>query len=63
MTWEFETAFPYLSAAGLLASDDVLNPHSLLGVFQENAFPAFCKRQQVSHATFKNLGVAISPRK
>jgi predicted O-methyltransferase YrrM len=63
MTWEFETAFPYLSAGGLLASDDVLNPHSLLGILRENAFPAFCKRQQLPHSTFKNLGVALLPRK
>jgi predicted O-methyltransferase YrrM len=62
MTWEFVSAFPYLSAGGLLASDDVLNPHSLLGIFQENAFPAFCRRQQVSYTTFMNLGVALLPR-
>lgn len=59
MTWEFETALPYLSPAGILASDDILNPPSLLGVFQETAFPAFCKRRQVPYATFQNLGVAI----
>jgi predicted O-methyltransferase YrrM len=59
MTWEFETALPHLSPAGLLTSDDILNPPSLLGVFQETAFPAFCKRRQVPYATFKNLGVAI----
>jgi predicted O-methyltransferase YrrM len=59
MTWEFETALPYLSPVGILASDDILNPSSLLGVFQETAFPAFCKRRQVPYATFQNLGVAI----
>jgi predicted O-methyltransferase YrrM len=59
MTWEFETALPYLSPAGILTSDDILNPPSLLGVFRETAFPAFCKRRQVPYATFKNLGVAI----
>jgi predicted O-methyltransferase YrrM len=59
MTWEFETALPHLSPAGILTSDDVLNPPSLLGVFRETAFPAFCKRRQLPYATFKNLGVAI----
>ena len=59
MTWEFETALPYLSPAGILTSDDILNPPSLLGVFQETAFPAFCKRRQLPYVTFKNLGVAI----
>jgi predicted O-methyltransferase YrrM len=59
MTWEFETALPYLSPAGILASDDILNPPSLLGVFRETAFPAFCKRRRVPYATFQNLGVAI----
>jgi predicted O-methyltransferase YrrM len=58
MTWELETAFSHLSSEGVLSSDDVLNPPSLPGVFRENAFPAFCRRRQVSHATFKNLGVA-----
>jgi predicted O-methyltransferase YrrM len=59
MTWEFETALPYLSPTGILTSDDILNPPSLLGVFQETAFPAFCRRRQVSSATFHNLGVAL----
>ena len=59
MTWEFETALPHLSPAGILASDDVLNPPSLRGIFQDTAFPAFCKRRQVTYATFHNLGVGI----
>ena len=59
MTWEFEAALPCLSPRGILTSDDILNPPSLLGVFQETAFPAFCKRRQVPYVTFKNLGVAI----
>jgi predicted O-methyltransferase YrrM len=59
MTWEFETAFPRLSPAGVLSSDDVLNPSSLLRIFRQNAFPAFCERRQASYATFHNLGVAL----
>ena len=59
MTWEFETALPYLGPEGILTSDDILNPPSLLGVFQETAFPAFCKRRRVCYATFHNLGVTL----
>jgi predicted O-methyltransferase YrrM len=59
MTWEFETAMPHLSPNGVLSSDDILNPPSLLGIFRQNAFPAFCQRRQVSYATFHNFGVAL----
>lgn len=59
MTWEFETAFPHLSPEGVLSSDDILAPLSLLGIFRQNAFPAFCERRQISYATFHNLGVAL----
>jgi predicted O-methyltransferase YrrM len=62
MTWEFETALPHLSSEGVLSSDDILNPPSLLGVFRENAFAAFCKRREVSYNTFENLGVATPGR-
>jgi predicted O-methyltransferase YrrM len=62
MTWEFETALPHLSSEGVLSSDDILNPPSLLGVFRENAFAAFCKRREVSYTTFANLGVATPGR-
>jgi predicted O-methyltransferase YrrM len=59
MTWEFETALPHLSRSGVLASDDVLNPPSLAGIFRDGAFAAFCTDRHVSHATFYNLGVAL----
>ena len=59
MTWEFETAFPHLTAGGVLSSDDILAPLSLLGVFRQNAFPAFCERWQVSYARFHNFGVGF----
>lgn len=59
MTWEFETALPHLSPSGVLASDDVLNPPSLAGIFREGPFPAFCRDRQVFHTTFHNLGVAL----
>jgi predicted O-methyltransferase YrrM len=57
MTWEFETVFPYLAQGGVLSSHDVAIAHSLRGVFQQNAFPAFCSRHQVDWATFGNMGL------
>lgn len=56
MTWEFETVFPHLAEGGVLSSHDVAIAHSLRGLFQQNAFPAFCTRHQVDWATFGNLG-------
>jgi predicted O-methyltransferase YrrM len=59
MTWEFETALPSLSRSGVLASDDVLNPPSLVGIFRDGAFPAFCRDRRIFHTTFHNLGIAL----
>jgi predicted O-methyltransferase YrrM len=59
MSWEFETALPHLGPSGILASDDVLNPPSLTGIFREGAFSAFCKEHRIFHDTFHNLGVAL----
>ena len=59
MTWEFATALPHLSPSGVLASDDVLNPPSVAGIFRPGAFPAFCGERGVFHTTFHNLGVAL----
>jgi len=59
MTWEYETACPHLSGAGVLSSDDIRNPPSLGEIFQQNAFPAFCEGRQIPFATFYNLGVAF----
>jgi predicted O-methyltransferase YrrM len=59
MTWEFETVFPHLSPSGVLSSDDVINPSSLIGIFQQNAFPAFCQQRQVLYAQFHNFGVGL----
>ena len=58
MTWEFKTAAPCLGPGGLLASDDVLNPPSVAGIFQPGPFFAFCDDRQLPFATFQNLGVA-----
>jgi predicted O-methyltransferase YrrM len=57
MTWEFETVFPHLASGGVLSSHDVAIAHSLRGIFQQNAFPAFCTRHQVGWSTFGNLGL------
>jgi predicted O-methyltransferase YrrM len=59
MTWEFETVWPHLSPAGVISSDDILNPSSLAGIFQQNAFPAFCQRRQLSYAAFHNFAVGF----
>ena len=59
MTWEFETALPYLAEGGVLSSDDVLNPPSLMGIFRPNPFHAFCERAGLGYRTFNNLGVAV----
>ncbi|MBA3258822.1 MAG: class I SAM-dependent methyltransferase [Gemmatimonadales bacterium] len=59
MTWEFETAFPHLSADGILSSDDIQNPPDLPGIFRENAFPAFCRRRAMQYASFRNMGMAF----
>jgi predicted O-methyltransferase YrrM len=59
MIWEFETAVPYLSGSGVLSSDDVQNPPSLLGIFGPNPFPAFCQERQIPFSRFHNLGVAF----
>ena len=59
MTWEYETALPCLRQGGVLSSDDVLNPPSLTGIFQPNAFPVFCRAKGLSFSTFHNLGVAL----
>jgi hypothetical protein len=62
MTWEYETATPHLSPRGILSSHDVIIAHSLRGIFQENAFPAFCRRNGLNWSTVRNLGLACSPR-
>jgi predicted O-methyltransferase YrrM len=59
MTWEYETALPCLREGGVLSSDDVLNPPSIVGIFQPNAFPAFCRAKGLAFSTFHNLGVAL----
>lgn len=63
MTWEFETVFPHLAESGVLSSHDVAIAHSLRGLFQQNAFPAFCTRHQVDWSTFGNLGLLFGQQR
>jgi hypothetical protein len=63
MTWEYNTALRYLSNDGVLSSDDVRAPTSLSGIFRQNAFPTFCRKQRVPFSTFYNLGVALVGRR
>jgi predicted O-methyltransferase YrrM len=58
MTWEYETALPFLSPGGILASHDVLVAHSVREIFRQNAFPAFCNRNGLEWTTFRNSGFA-----
>jgi predicted O-methyltransferase YrrM len=58
MFWEFGTALPYLAPGGLLASDDVLNPTSVAGIFRAGPFHAFCDDRRIPFTTFQNLGLA-----
>ena len=58
MTWEYQTALPYLIPRGVLSSHDVLWAHSARGIFGRNAFPAFCERHSLRWQTFQNSGFA-----
>jgi predicted O-methyltransferase YrrM len=59
MTWEYETALPYLSRAGALSSHDVRSVLGLAGVFKPNPFAAFCERHRLQSIESFNMGVAI----
>ena len=61
MTWEYETALAHLAPGGILASHDVLTADSLRGVFQENAFPAFCHRRRLEYIMAQNSGITVRP--
>jgi predicted O-methyltransferase YrrM len=58
MHWEFRTALPHLGPAGILASDDVLNPPSVRGIFRAGPFFGFCGDHRIPHLAFHNLGIA-----
>ncbi len=59
MTWEYQTAGRWLRSEGILASHDVQVSDSLLGIFRENAFPAFCRRTGLQCVMARNSGFAV----
>ena len=58
MTWEYETAARHLRPGGVLASHDVITAESILGIFRDNAFPAFCRRHSLNAVMARNTGIA-----
>lgn len=59
MTWEYETALPYLGPAGALSSDDVTIILSLGQPLRNNPFVDFCHRHGWNSYTASNFGVAV----
>jgi predicted O-methyltransferase YrrM len=59
MSWEYKTAFPYLTPRGILASHDVRTVYRLSDIGRQNAFPAFCDRHGLSGWVFQNSGFAM----
>jgi predicted O-methyltransferase YrrM len=58
MTWEYETAFPYLTPNGVLSSHDVRIITSLSNPFARNPFAAFCERHGLRSVETRNVGIA-----
>ncbi len=58
MMWEYETAFPYLGANGVLSSHDVRTTVSLGNPFRRNPFSAFCERYNLRSVESRNMGIA-----
>jgi predicted O-methyltransferase YrrM len=59
MTWEYQTASRWLRSDGVLASHDVQVSDGLLGIFRENAFPAFCRRSGLRCVMGRNSGFVV----
>jgi predicted O-methyltransferase YrrM len=59
MTWEYQTASRWLRADGVLASHDVQVCDGFLGIFRENAFPAFCRRSGLRCVMGRNSGFVV----
>lgn len=59
MTWEYQTAARWLRSDGVLASHDVRVADGLLGIFRENAFPAFCRGNGVRGVMARNSGFVV----
>lgn len=58
MTWEYETAFPYLTLDGVLSSHDVRTITSLISPLQRNPFSVFCERHRLRSVEVRNMGIA-----
>ena len=59
MTWEYETALPYLGPAGALSSDDVTIILNLGQPLRNNPFVDFCQRHGWNSHIASNFGVAV----
>jgi predicted O-methyltransferase YrrM len=59
MMWEYGTALPHLTAAGVLSSHDVRTIVSIVRPFQPNPFAAFCDRHRLRSIVAGNLGIAL----
>lgn len=59
MTWELQTALPYLTPGGTLASHDARIANGLRESLRRNAFAAFCSRHRLFCRTFHNSGFAV----
>jgi predicted O-methyltransferase YrrM len=62
MTWEYQTAGRWLRPDGVLASHDVRVADGLLGIFRENAFPAFCRHNGLRGVMARNSGFVVWQR-
>jgi predicted O-methyltransferase YrrM len=59
MTWEYETALPYLHAGGVLSSHDVRTIVNMGRPFQPNPFAVFCDGHNLRSIVAGNVGIAM----
>ncbi len=59
MMWEYNTAFPYLPANGVLSSHDVRAIVDLGRPFQRNPFSVFCDQYHLTSVVSFNVGIAM----
>jgi len=62
MMWEYDTAFPYLPADGILSSHDVRTIVNLWKPFQRNPFSVFCEQHRLRSVVSSNVGIAMRAR-
>jgi hypothetical protein len=61
MTWEYETAFPWIVRGGILSSHDVKIVLSLRHPLRRDPFSVFCEKRQLRTVTTFNVGFAAMP--